>query len=169
MKPSDVVFIGPSPLKLLGTMGLGGLGIIVGFVLLSEGLFGRWLLLSYGWLIVGLVGGLVISFYVWALLRRRPSVELGPDAFVAKSLFGSRTRRWDEVEGDFVVIQLGWSRAIGYRLTTAFKEAAKIKPTTLFAGNDEAISGSYTSSIHQLVELLNQHKRAALGGSLERT
>lgn len=150
-------------------MGLGGLGIIVGFVLLSEGLFGRWLWLSYGWHVVGLVSGLVASAYVWALLRRRPSVELGPDAFVAQSLFGSRTRRWDEVEGDFVVIQLGWSRAIGYHLTSAFKESAKIKPTALFAGNDEAISGSYSVSINQLMELLNQHKQHALGESVGRT
>jgi hypothetical protein len=93
-----------------------------------------------------------------ALLRRWPRVEIRPDGFVVLALFGSRSRCWSDIDGDFVVIKVPLNKVVAYRLTKAFKDSAGIKPTTLFAGNDEAISGAYAVPVAKLAELLNQHK-----------
>ena len=169
VKPSDIEIIGPSPLKLLGTMGLGALGMTAGMAMLSVGLFGLDWLRSSGWMFVAAVAAVACCAFLGALLGRRPRVEIGPEGFVARPLVGGKTRRWSDVDGDFVQIKVGFGRGVGYRLTRAFKESAGIKPTTLFAGNDEAISGAFVVPVGRLVELLNQAKARAAGASTDRT
>ena len=97
-----------------------------------------------------------------AMIGRRPCVEIGPEGFVVRRAFGSRSRRWSDIEGTFMVIKVGLSKVVAYRLTRAFKDCAEIKPTTLFAGNDEAISGVFDRPIGELAELLNQYKASAV-------
>lgn len=167
MKSSDEIFIGPSPLKLFLVMAGGGLGVIVGVCLIVDGALGRKWLLSAGWIVAAVVSSIVLVGYLLSLFRGRPSVEMDLDGFSCGSLFGTRTRAWRDIEGDFVQFGNGLQRGIGYRLTPAFKEANAIKPTTLFAGNDEAISGAYTVSHSHLTELLNQHKKRVLAKGTE--
>jgi hypothetical protein len=171
MTPPEVVTIGPSPLKLLSALALGGLGIAGGAALVVAGLslavLGVDWLTSTGWVIVVIMAALVVcccgALFLVSIIRRAPRVEIGPAGFVAWTIFGSRSRRWSDVEGDFVVIKVGLRQGVGYRLTPDFKELAGIKPTTLFAGNDEAISGAFAVSSGELAELLNQYKgRAAV-------
>jgi hypothetical protein len=171
MTPPQTVTIGTSPLKLLSPLTLGGLGIAGGVALVLVGLslavLGVDWLTSIGWVIVVVLAVLVVcgcgALFLVSSIRGTPRVEIGPDGFFARALFGSRSRRWSDVEGDFVVIKVGLGQGVGYRLTPEFKELAGIKPTTLFAGNDEAISGAFAMSSGELAELLNQYKgRAAV-------
>jgi hypothetical protein len=171
MTPLNVVTVGSSPLKLLGNLALAGLGVtggVAGVVLgLSLALFGLNWLMSFGWVIVAVTAVLVVccdgALFLAASLGRTPRVEIGSEGFVLRHIFGSRPRRWSDIEGDFVVIKVGLGQGVGYRLTLGFKESARIKPTKLFAGNDEAISGWFDMPIGELAELLNRHKgRAAV-------
>jgi hypothetical protein len=171
MAQSNSVTVNLNPLKLLGTLALGCLlitggvaGVLLGLSLVLLGL--NWFL-SAGWVIAVVTGVLVASccgtLVLVAIIGRRPRVEIGPDGFVLRQLFGSRSRSWSDIEGSFVVIKVGLSKGVGYRLTQVFKESAGIKPTTLFAGNDEAIGGALDIPIDELAELLNQRKRPAPG------
>jgi hypothetical protein len=174
MKPLNVVTVDPSPLKLLSGLAIGGLAItggVAGMVLsLSIAYFGMNWLMSSGWVIVAVTAALVVccggALFLAATIGRTPRVEIGPDGFVARTVFKSRSRRWSEIEGDFVVIKLGLGQiGVGYRLTPVFKKSAGIKPTTSVAGSDEYISGGYDVSIGELAELLNRHKGGAAGAS----
>jgi hypothetical protein len=169
VKHSDVFVIGPSPVKLLRTIGLGGIGVVAGVGFVLDGLFGRNWLLSTGWIVIAMAAGLVVCVCMLALIRRRPNVEIGPHGFIARALFGSRTRRWRDIDGDFAEIKVGFGQAVGYRLTQELRESLGIKPTTLFAGNDEAISGSYEVPIWKLVESLNERKSRPSGLSSKET
>jgi hypothetical protein len=174
MATSNIVTVGPDALKLLGTLVYGGLGItggiagtLLGIALILDGIFGLsmgWLL-SSGWVILAATGALVLCcsgpIFLAAVIWRRPRVEIGPEGFVARNAFGSRSRRWSDIEGSFVVIKVGLSKSVGYRLARVFKESARIKPSTLFAGNDEVIGGAYDIPIGKLAELLNQYKERA--------
>ena len=158
---AEQVVIGPSTLKLIGTLGLGGLGMTVGSAMLVSGLFGRQFLLSTGWIFVAFLGVSAACALAASLLLSRPRIEIGPVGFTVHALAGGRSRSWSDIEGDFVVLKSGFSNAVGYRLTPACKESIKIKPTTLFQGNDEAISGAYAVSIQQLARVLNDYKARA--------
>jgi hypothetical protein len=171
MTQSNAVTVNFNPLKLLGTLALGWLlitsgvaGVLLG---LSSALLGLKWFLSVGWVIAVVTGVLVASccgtMVLIAIIRRRPRVEIGPDGFVLCHLFGNRSRSWSDIEGRFVVIKVGMSKGVGYRLTQVFKESAGIEPTTLFAGNDEAIGGALDMPIDELAELLNQRKAPAPG------
>jgi hypothetical protein len=171
MAQSNSVTVNLNSLKLLGTLALGCLlitggvaGVLLGLSLVLLGL--NWFL-SAGWVISVVTGVLVASccgtLVLVAIIVRRPRVEIGPDGFVLRQLVGSRSRSWSDIEGSFVIIKVGLSKSVGYRLTQVFKESAGIKPTTLFAGNDEAIGGALDIPIDELAELLNQRKRPAPG------
>ena len=160
-KSAELVVIGPSPLKLIATLGLGGLGMTAGSAMLVSGLFGRQFLLSAGWIFVAFVGVSAACALVVSLLRSRPRIEIGPVGFTVHALVGGHSRSWSEIEGDFVVVKSGFSNAVGYRLTPACKESIKFKPTTLFQGNDEALSGAYAVPIQQLASILNEYKARA--------
>jgi hypothetical protein len=64
MTPSNVVTVGPSPARLLGTLVLGSFGMtggVAGVVFgLSLAMFGLNWFLSSGWVIVGVTAALVI-------------------------------------------------------------------------------------------------------------
>lgn len=156
--PDNVVVIGPSTLKLLATLGLGGCGMTAGVAFLLAGLFGASFLQSTGWIIVAIVGSGVVGALAMALIRRRPKIEIGPEGFVVHALIGKHSRRWSDIAGDFVVIRIGYSQAVGYRLTEACQEATRFQPTTLFSGNDAAISGAFAVSMTELANILNDFR-----------
>lgn len=167
--PANVVTVYPHTLRLLVLQVLAAAvvtGSVAGVLL---GVFGHDWLMSSGRVVVALVGAVVACFcgalVSIAAFGGRPRVEIGPEGFVTRTAFGSRTRRWGDIEGEFVVIRLGPLRGVGYHLTPAFKESARTKPTTAFAGNDEAISGVYRVPVGELVALLNEHKRRSSGAS----
>jgi hypothetical protein len=161
MGTSNVVTVGPSLFKLLlaGLMITGGVaGVVLGLAIALLGL--DWLL-SSGPVILLVTGALAAGLILIAIIVRRPRVEIGPDGFIIRTLFGSRSRDWTAIEGRFAVIKVGLGKGVGYHLTQRFKESAGIRGTTLFAGNDEVIAGVLDLPMGELAELLNQHMRNA--------
>jgi hypothetical protein len=88
---AELVVIGPSPLKLIGTLGLGALGMTAGSAMLVSGLFGRQFLLSTGWIFVAFVGVSAACALVVSLLRSRPRIEIGPVGFTVHALVGGHS------------------------------------------------------------------------------
>jgi hypothetical protein len=165
MTPADLVTIGPDPLKLLGVLMLGAVGVTVGVAGVLLGLFGLPWFLASGWVVVALTGAVVVccggAVFLAAVVGNRPCVEISAGGFTTRTALTSRSRCWRDIESDFTVIKIGSAKAVGYRLTEAYKKLAGIKPTTMFAGNDEGISGAYRIPINELADLLNQHKGRA--------
>lgn len=160
---ANTVIVGPDLLKLLGAQVLGGVMVTGGVAGVLLGLFGL------NWLLVAAIGALVVcccgAMMLAAAIGHRPRVEIGPDGFVVRTVFGSRSRRWSDVEGDFVVIKVGLGKTAAYRVSEACKRSAGIKRPKWLAGNDEGISGAYRVPIGQLAELLNQRKGRAAGSA----
>lgn len=98
-------------------------------------------------------------------VANKPRVEIGMDGFVRRTIFGTRSRRWSDVKGEFAVAWVGPIRAIAYCVTPQFREAAGIKPQPILKGYDEDITGAYSISLFELAELLNEHKRRAAKAS----
>jgi hypothetical protein len=114
------------------------------------------------WTVIACVAVVVLStgLYVIAALRQRPRVTLTPDGFVFEKLFGSDAHRWEDIDGPFVVIKIGWNDAVAYRLTSECKARTGKKATSLFSGYDAAIvGGALPRSAAELAELLNEHKQ----------
>ena len=83
-----------------------------------------------------------------------------PEGFVFEKLFGRETHRWEEIDGRFVVIKVGWNEAVAYKLTPEYKARTGKKPTSLFSGYDAVVGGSTLAcSAGELAELLNEHKK----------
>src|SRR5262245_33317574 len=112
MVPSNnVIIIGPAPLKMLGLVALTTMVGAMGVAAVLLGLFGLdWLLVS-GWISVLITAAcfacLGVAPLLVAIVGRRPRLEIGPDGFVSRTLFGSRFRRWSDINGPFVVIKIG--------------------------------------------------------------
>jgi len=158
-RPSpEPLIVGPSLGKLLGTMGLGALGMIVGAALLIVSFWGIGALLWWGWYVVAAIAIFGIGNLIIALQRQRPRLELNAQGFTVLPIFGGHSRRWSDIDGDFVVIKCGLNQAVAYRLTPAYKASIGFKPTTLFQGNDQAIMGAYALPIPELAKVLNEYK-----------
>jgi hypothetical protein len=180
MIPPATVTVGPSPLKILGSVAIASVAITVGVTILvvflellaAVGLLGLlavspWLW-SYRWMIIACTAALVACYcgiaVLGAVIWARPRVEIGPDGFVDYGIVGHRSRRWSDIKGSFTVIRVGWPIGVGlrpvvaYRLTDAFKESARIKPVASLAGNDEAIliCGELAIGAEELADVLNR-------------
>lgn len=162
MNHSKPLLIGPSPVKLLATGGLGGLGATAGVAIVFRGIFGQEWLSSTGWVICAVMACLVCCYCFLALIWRKPSIEITDQGFTAYSLFGRHDRLWSQIEGDFQNIKVGYGRGIGYRLTQKYKDSSGIKPSTLFPGSDEAISGAYGMPVRQIVAIINERKEQSV-------
>jgi hypothetical protein len=163
MTASNLISVGPNPLKLIGTQVLGGIGVTGGITLVLLSIFGLNWLLSSGWAIVAVTGALVAcacgTMALAAIIGRKPRVDIGPDGFLVRAVFGSRWRRWSDIEGNFTVIKIGWVKAVAYHLTTAYKTRVGRKPTSRLSGYDDAIFGAFQLAAEELAELLNAQKR----------
>jgi hypothetical protein len=114
------------------------------------------------WTVVacGVVVALSTVSYGIAAIRQRPRVVITPEGFVFDKLFGRDAHRWEEVEGPFAVIKVGWNEVVAYNLTPEYKGRTGRKPTSLFSGYDAAVGGSTLSlSAGELAEVLNAHKK----------
>jgi hypothetical protein len=159
MTQPGTVTVPPSPLRLLGTLLVGNLLMAAGILGVSLGLVG-----VGTWTAVACAGvaALTTLLYLVACLRRRPRVVLTPDGFVAEKLFGRDARRWDEIDGPFAVIRIGWGEAVGYKLTPACRARTRKKSPPGLSGYDGAVAGSaLPCSAGELAELLNEHMRGA--------
>jgi hypothetical protein len=119
------------------------------------------------WTVIACVVVVILStiLYIVAALRRRPRVALTPEGFVFEKLFGSDAHRWEDIDGPFVVIKIGWNEAVAYKLTPEYKARTGMKATSLFSGYDAAIvGGALPRSASELSDLLNEHKQR-YGGS----
>ena len=169
MTPPASVTVGPSPLKILGTLAIVAIAGTVGVylvVMFLPFLTGPWLRLHAQVIIVGTAATLVcycVLAVLGAVIWRRPRVEIGPEGFVDYGTVGHRSRRWSDIEGAFVVIRSGWRSVVAYRLTDAFKQSTPIKPLASLAPNDEAIlvCGELTLGARELADVLNQWKQGA--------
>ena len=144
MVASSPVVVPPSRLRLLAVL-LVGVCIAVG----QERLFG----LGPVFLVIYCaLGGLYVLLFVVAIVRRRPRLVITPEGFTLYKIFGKESRKWEEVQGDFAVITIGWQRAVGYNLTAKHKARVGNKPTSLFSGYDAAVSGAFGLPAEQLAE-----------------
>jgi hypothetical protein len=169
MTPPAPIIVGPSPLKILGSVAIVSVvGVALVFVLIQvmAVLATPWPLLHAG-IILACTTVVLASYCVIALLVAivwgRPRVEIRPDGFIDSGAAGSRSRRWSDIEGGFVVIRVWWQPKVAYRLTDAFKQSTRIKPIAALAGYDEAIliCGELAIGAAALAEILNQHKQRA--------
>ncbi len=178
MTTSTSITIGPSPLRILGKLAVGSVALTAGVYflvgplgfLLAAWLLPPWVLLHAGDITAG-IAALLACYCLVAVLGTvvggRPRVEIGPDGFVVRGAFGRRSRRWGDVDGDFVVVRAGWQSAVAYRITAAAKGPAWTRPNNSPAGYDEAIliCGELTMGAGELAEVLNHWKQGAASTS----
>jgi hypothetical protein len=104
------------------------------------------------------VVALSTALYVIAALRQRPRVIITPQGFTFEKLLGREAHQWTDIEGRFVVIKVGLTKAVAYKLTAEYKSRTGKKTTTLFSGYDAAVvGGALPSSPQELADLLNEH------------
>jgi hypothetical protein len=110
---------------------------------------------------------LSLFFFVVAATTQRPRVVITAEGFVVHKLLGAESRKWEDVDGRFAVIKIGWSAAVAYNLTPEYKTRIGKKRTSLFSGYDAAVSGAFKLSAEELAALLNEHKQPAPASPVE--
>jgi hypothetical protein len=164
--------IGPSPLKVLGsvvllsvvgTLGLSALILFLGFAGTPWWLANARFLITW---IVALLACFCGIAVIGAMIWGRPRIEIGPDGFVCQGIAGRRARRWTDIAGDFSTSRKWPWPVVAYRLTDAAKESTKTPPpppplTAPPAGYDECISfcGELAMGHSELAEVLNRRKQ----------
>ncbi|REJ94351.1 MAG: PH domain-containing protein [Planctomycetota bacterium] len=107
------------------------------------------------------VVALWILLYLLAALRQRPRVVLTAEGLTFEKLFGRESHQWDEIDGSFVVIKIGWNDAVAYKLTPESKARLGKKSSALYSGYDAAVVGSaLPRSAGELAALLNEYKQS---------
>ncbi len=156
MAMENEVVVPPSLPRLLASLLVGVLGVLGGLFLVIGA--GKVLDIAAAG-----VGGLAVLALVVAIVRRRPRVVVTARGFTVLQLFGEESHEWQDVHGQFAVIQIGLGKAVGYNLTADCKARLGKKPTSLFSGYDAAISGAFALSAEKLARLLNTHRRTEAG------
>ena len=156
MNASKEILVLPKFLSLFFRLAIGALGIVVGiFFIVGFGLI---------FLCVAVIVG--VAFLLGCLLAittRRPRVVIRDDGFTLYSLFGETSRTWDDVDGDFVVIKAGFVSGVGYNFSEAYKDRSGQNPKPLIGGYHAGITGTYSLSMQELADLLNEHVRRHSG------
>ena len=155
MQP-ETITLAPSLLRLLKTLLLSNLLMVGGIIGIAVGLVG-----VGNWTIVAcaVVVALSTITYLVAALRQRPRLVITPEGFEFEKLFGREAHQWEEIDGPFVVIKIGWTEAVAYNLTAESKARTGKKSGSLIAGYDAAVGGALPCSAGELAELLNDHKQ----------
>jgi hypothetical protein len=154
-QPSTVTVL-PSLLKSLRTLVVGNLAMVGGIIGISISLIG---LGTTTVVVCAVVVGLSSILYLIAALSQRPRVVITPEGFVFDKLFGREAHKWEEIDGQFAVIKLGWGKSVAYKLTPDYKARMGRKATSLFGGYDAVVTGALRGSPEDLAELLNEHKQ----------
>lgn len=161
MTQPSTVTVPPSFPKLLGRL-------VVANLCMAGGIF-----MVVGWgmiqtVVCALAVGLSAVHLVLAAVMRRPRVVITPEGF---GLIGDLSYKWEDVDGPFAVIKIGWSKTVAYKLTADCKARVGKKPTSRWsgyrAGYDEVVMGAFTLSAEELAALLNEHKRRSLPSTAE--
>jgi hypothetical protein len=126
------------------------------------GIFGIFGLGTLTALACAAVVSLSIVLCVVAAIRQRPRVVITPQEFTIYKIIGCESHKWDDIDGQFAVIKIGWSKAVAYHMTTEYKTRVGKKPTSMFSGYDAAVMGALRSSPEELAALLNEHKQRSL-------
>lgn len=146
------LIIPPSHLRQFFLLIGGSVGMLVG-ILLIVGFGIIWMVCAA---IIVLLG--VILFLV-GFISGRPRLILMPEGFECQALTGGRKRCWKDVDGLFTVVQVGAIKVVGYNLTAECKARPGELCTRPVAGYDEATSGTFQKSAHEVAELLNSWKQ----------
>ena len=127
---------------------------------------GVWPIVGVGtilFVVVGAAGVFSVLCLVVMVLSQRPRVVLTPEGFLHHKLFGCLAHKWEDIDGRFAVIKIGWSKAVAYKLATDYKARVGKNPTSHLSGYDEAIGGQFAISKEELAELLNIHHKHGQG------
>jgi hypothetical protein len=157
MTRPETVTVGPNLLRLLKVLLVSNLLMVGGIIGMAIGLVG-----VGNWTVVACVGVVALTtiLYILAALRQRPRVVITPEGFVFEKLVGREVHQWEDIDGRFVVIKVGWNEAVAYHLTPQYKARTGKKPTSLFSGYDAAVvGGALPCPAGELAELLNEHKQ----------
>jgi len=110
------------------------------------------------------VWAFILFCMIHGLIRNAPRLEIGPDGFVVRPVLGrNRSRHWTDIEGDFSARFIPGGRAVIYRLSEPFKTSHPDVAKSALAGGQELLQNWYGISTAGLAELLNEHKRQAVG------
>jgi hypothetical protein len=113
------------------------------------------------------VVGVTLAFsglcLVVTTVSQRPRVDIDAKGFRYQKLFGCQAHQWEDIDGPCAVIQIGWSKAVAYKLAKDYRARAGTKPTAHLSGYDEAIVGVFAISAEELAELLNRHCNQSSG------
>jgi len=161
MQP-NITTVRPSLLRLLEALGI----IVVGGVGAVWAVFG--LRTTYGLAVLSVVVGAGLLLFVLAVVTQTPRLVIGPEGFVLHRLIGRRSRKWEEINGEFAVIKISWFKNVAYKLTAECKERIGKKPTSQLSGYDEAVAAPLQLSAERLAELLNENKKRNLPTADER-
>jgi len=138
--------------------------LLVSDLLMIGGIFGIAIgLVGVGtWTVVACVVAVALMsvLHLLAALRQRPRLIITRDGFVFEKLFGRDMHQWEEIDGPFAVIKVGWNEAVAYNLTPEYKARTGKKPASSLSGYDAAIlRGALPCSARELAQLLNEHKQ----------
>ena len=166
MEQASTVIVPSSPLRLLRAYILGSLGMVVGILGISAGLSG----VGTGTAVAcAVLVGQSTVLYVIAAVRGRPRVLLTPEGFTVEKVIGREAHRWEDIAGPFGVLKVGWSKGVGYHLTSEHKAQVGKKPTSVFGGYDGWVAGAFRCSPQELADLLNEHLRRNRGSPGEQS
>lgn len=161
MTQPGTVTVSPSLRRRLRTLVVSNLCMVAGIIGIAIGLVGLGI-----WTVVACVVAVILTtaLHTIAALRQRPRLAITSEGFVFEKLFGSEAHRWEDIDGRFAVIKIGWDEAVAYNLTPEYKQRTGKKATSLVSGYDAAIFGSpLPCSAGELAELLNEHKQRYRG------
>jgi hypothetical protein len=151
MRQDGTVTVPPSFIRSLGLVFIGCLFLAGGLVLI----FG-----TRPWVIYACVAfaALALLLFLLAMILRRPRVVISPEGFTVHGTIGRQSYKWEDIQGRFAVIRIGVTKMVAFHLTAEYKERVGRKPTSRFAGYDQAFVGGFQLSLESLAELLNEHK-----------
>jgi hypothetical protein len=131
--------------------------VVVGILGIAIGLIGvgEWTIIA-----CAIAVALATTLNIVAALRHRPRLLITSEGFVFEKLFGREACRWEDLDGPFAVIRVGWNDALAYRLTPECRARTGKKASSLLSGYDSAVIGSaLPCSAAELADLLNKHKQ----------
>jgi hypothetical protein len=67
------------------------------------------------YLAVGAAAALSVICFAVMAVSQRPRVVITPGGFTFHKLFGRLAHQWEDIDGPFVAIKIGWSKTVAYQ------------------------------------------------------